>query len=110
MWSRKGNLLRRKILLGPLAAGALFAGTAGAALAAPPETTDTAFVCPVLGGQAGLNGEANGISALPTGAYTVGGPNVVVPLHATNDEGAGSPAGPQAAPGDVGYTAIWSGQ
>jgi hypothetical protein len=96
--------LGSKVLLAPLAAGMLFVATAGAALAAPPETTDTAFVCPVLGGQAGLNGEAKGISPLPTGAYTVGGPDVVVPLHATNNEGAGSPAGPQAAPGDAGYT------
>lgn len=100
---------KRTFVLAPIAAALVFAATAGATFAAPPEMTDTAFVCPVLGGQAGVNGEANGISPLPTGAYTVGGPDVTVPVLATNDEGAGSPAGPQAAPGDVGYTAIWSG-
>lgn len=103
--TRKWNLL-----LGPAAAGLVFVASTAGAAAAPPERAESAFVCPVLGGQAGLNGEARGISPLPTGAYTVGGPSVVVPLHATNDEGAGSPAGPQAAPGDVGYTAIWSGE
>ena len=102
--------MRRRLSLAPVAAALVFLATAGAAAAAPPDPAENAFVCPVLGGQAGQHGEANGISPLPTGAYTVGGPDVVVPLHATNDEGAGSPAGPQAAPGDVGYTAIWSGE
>jgi len=100
--------MKRQLLFASTACLVLLGASASAALAAPPDLTDTAFVCPVLGGQAGTHGEANGISPLPTGAYTVGGPEVTVPVLATNDEGAGSPAGPQAAPGDVGYTAIWS--
>ena len=102
--------MRRRFLLAPVMTALLLGATAGTAIAAPPDIADGAFVCPVLGGNAGVNGQANGIGQLPTGAYTVGGPDVMVPIHATNDEGAGSPAGPQAAPGDVGYTAIWSGE
>jgi hypothetical protein len=33
---------------------------------------------------------------------------VDVPDHATNAEGAGSPGGAHATPGDRGYTAIWN--
>lgn len=32
-----------------------------------------------------------------------------VPNLATNDDGAGSPGGSHASPGDTSYTAIWSG-
>ena len=82
-----------------------------AAFAAPPETTD-GFVCPVLGGQAG---EAHGASSPdpivtpPGGFNSVIGPDITVPIHATNDDGAGSAAGPFVSPGDDGYTAIWAG-
>jgi hypothetical protein len=75
------------------------------------------FVCPVLGGKAGENGKAlyskddnpNGpIRPIADGDYTVAGPNVNVPVHATNDNGAGSPGGEHASPGDPDYTAIWN--
>jgi len=79
------------------------------ALAGGPEKTD-GFVCPVLGGQAG---EAHGKSApqkfvtIFGGDTTVIGPDVSVPVHATNNNGAGKPDGPHASPGDANYTAIW---
>ena len=69
------------------------------------------FVCPVLGGKAGENGNSSGadgpIVQLPGGDYTVVGPEVNVPVHATNDDGEGSPGGDHASPGDPEYTAIW---
>lgn len=103
-----------KLIRVALVLTALSALTATTAFAAGPvEKSDTAFVCPVLGGQAGMDhGQSSGgpITELPTGNYTVGGPDVSVPLHATNGDGAGSPAGPQSSPGDTDYTAIWSGQ
>lgn len=75
-----------------------------------PEKTD-GFVCPVLGGQAGDdhgNSSPSRIVAIAGGDYTVGGPDVSVPVHATNDNGAGSPGGDHTSPGDAGYTAIWA--
>ena len=80
------------------------------ALAGGPDKTD-GFVCPVLGGKAG---EAHGNSA-PTkivgpigeGDYTIIGPDVSVPIHATNADGNGIPNGSHANPGDTDYTAIW---
>jgi hypothetical protein len=80
-----------------------------------PEKTD-GFVCPVLGGKAGENGKASEphgnspggpIVEIGGGDYTVAGPDVEVPVHATNDEGAGTPGGDHASPGDPDYTAIW---
>ena len=69
------------------------------------------FVCPVLGGKAGEKGKASGeegpLVQLPGGDYTVIGPNVNVPVHATNDNGQGTPGGEHASPGDPEYTAIW---
>lgn len=63
-----------------------------------------AFVCPVLGGQAGEQGHE--FVAIGEGDYTVLGPNVKVPDHATNDDGSGSP-GDHLSPGEVGYSPIW---
>ena len=84
--------------------------TTGAALAAPPEKTD-GFICPVLGGKAGENGMANGITKPADSGFdfaTVVGPNVSVPIHATNGgNGTNNPGGPYASPGDPDYTAIW---
>jgi len=80
-----------------------------AAFAGGPDKTD-GFVCPVLGGKAG---EAHGksdpgkIIQIGGGDFSVVGPDVRVPVHATNDNGAGSPGGPHASPGDTDYTAIW---
>ena len=100
------KLLTRSMLL----AGLLAALTATAAFAAEPEPTD-GFVCPVLGGQAGEahgNSSPDPIVTIPSGAASVIGPDVNVPVHATNSNGAGSPAGPHASPGDANYTAIWA--
>ncbi len=99
------KLLTRSMLL----AGLLAALTATAAFAAEPEPTD-GFVCPVLGGQAGGNqGKSNPdpIVGIGGGDASVIGPEVTVPLHATNDNGAGLPGGDHASPGDADYTAIW---
>jgi len=41
------------------------------------------------------------------GDYTVAGPDVSVPSHATNQDGEGTPGGEHASPGDTDYTAIW---
>lgn len=65
----------------------------------------TGFVCPVIKTDAVLNSPNSG--ALPSGEYTIGGPVVRIPMHATNDNGAGSPGGAHASPGDSTYTAIW---
>jgi len=65
------------------------------------------FVCPVIKTAAVLN-SAKGID-IGDGQYSIAGPNVSVPVHATNRNGAGRP-GPgndRAAPGDTDYTAIW---
>lgn len=64
------------------------------------------FVCPVIKTDGVLNSPKG--AALPTGYYTIGAHAVSVPVTATNDDGAGSPAGPQAMPGDTTYTAIWN--
>lgn len=63
------------------------------------------FVCPVISTDAVLN-SAKGI--VINGAYSVLGPDVSVPVHATNGDGAGSPGGPFSRPGDTDYTAIWA--
>ncbi len=73
--------------------------------AAGVETVD-GFVCPVIKTENVLHSPRAGALGVE-GYYTVGGPNVSVPMHATNDNGAGRPGGPFAAPGNVGYTAIW---
>ena len=65
------------------------------------------FVCPVLTAEA--VGQHNP-QATPIGGgdYTVGTVAVAVPITATNDDGAGTPAGDHARPGDSTYTAIWN--
>ncbi|MBT3334554.1 MAG: hypothetical protein HOK21_16025 [Rhodospirillaceae bacterium] len=75
------------------------------AVAAGGAPSPTGFVCPVISTDAVLNAK-NGIEI--NGAYSILGPVVRVPVGATNDEGAGSPGGTFASPGDAGYTAIWN--
>ncbi|MFH1256631.1 MAG: hypothetical protein V1494_05050 [Candidatus Diapherotrites archaeon] len=65
------------------------------------------FVCPVISTSAVLN-SPKGAALGDTGDYTIGGPNVMVPVHATNGDGTGVPAGPHSGPGDTDYTAIWA--
>lgn len=76
------------------------------AVAAGGAPSPTGFVCPVISTDAVLNAK-NG-TAIGDGAYSIIGPAVAVPIGATNGDGAGTPGGPFASPGDDGYTAIWS--
>lgn len=64
------------------------------------------FVCPVIKTENVLHSPKGGALG-DTGDYTIGGPDVSVPVHATNQDGAGLPAGPHASPGDPNYSAIW---
>jgi hypothetical protein len=64
------------------------------------------FVCPVISTENVLNSPKAG--AIGQGDYTIGGPDVSIPIHATNGDGAGTPPGPHSAPGDTDYTAIWA--
>ncbi|MHC4093601.1 MAG: hypothetical protein ACYSVY_25575 [Planctomycetota bacterium] len=73
--------------------------------AAGVETVD-GFVCPVITTDAVLNSPNGG--AIYGGDYTIIGPDVAVPVFATNDNGAGAPTGAHAQPGDTSYTAIWA--
>ena len=72
-----------------------------------------AFVCPVLGGEAGGshgNSAPAPIVGIGQGDSSVIGPDVRVPIHATNQDGDGEP-GPLPAtlarPGDADYSPIW---
>ena len=101
----------RKVSKGILILIVFFTLSSVAAVAGQPQKTD-GFVCPVLGGQAGElhgNSSPNRIIQIGGADFSVVGPNVSVPIHATNDNGAGSPGGPHASPGDSTYTAIWAG-
>lgn len=69
------------------------------------------FVCPVILTPNVLN-SPKGITIADgpdgTNHYSIAGPHPgSVPVHATNQDGAGDPTGVHAAPGDEGYTAIW---
>jgi hypothetical protein len=68
------------------------------------------FVCPVLTTDAVFrDGEGPGGPLGIEGYYTIPGPDVMVPVHATNGSGDGSnPGGPFNTPGDLSYTAIWA--
>lgn len=73
------------------------------------------FVCPVLPvsdhakdhSNAGFITIADGDTSILPGAAGVSGA-IDVPAHATNSDGAGSPGGAHASPGESGYTAIWN--
>jgi len=64
------------------------------------------FVCPVITTENVLHSPKAG--AIGEGHYTIGGPDVSIPLHATNGDGSGSPQGPHSEPGNTDYTAIWA--
>src|SRR3989344_8017018 len=89
-----------------LAVSAIFLAAASGARAVPQ--TVSGFICPVFNdnSQAGTSNP----NAVPIGGgdYTILGPNVSVPIHATNQNGAGSPGGTHASPGEAGYTPIWN--
>lgn len=71
------------------------------------ERTD-GFVCPVIKTDSVLNSPKG--KAIGEGHYTIIGPDVMVPEHATNMDGEGTPPGPHSMPGDTDYTAIWAVQ
>jgi len=105
---------------------AVFTGCllASGAFAAPVSLTDAqmdavaaggvdkvdGFVCPVIPTDAVFkDGAGPGAELGIDGYYTIAGPDVSVPLHATNGNGDGSnPGGPFNTPGDENYTAIWA--
>lgn len=80
----------------------------GSALASVDKTDG--FVCPVLNETVGTH-NPNAI-AIGGGDYSLipsGTPHIIsIPIHATNSDGAGSPPGAHASPGDTDYTAIWA--
>ena len=95
--------MRRKLLLG-LGLAAL-AGGPGAAVA------HADFVCPVLGisEQGAAHNNAPAFQQIGGGDYSIIGPDVTVPVNATNLDGSGDPnSAAHAGPGDAGYTPIWS--
>ncbi|MEJ2440521.1 MAG: hypothetical protein P8047_04150 [Gammaproteobacteria bacterium] len=75
-------------------------------IAAGGVETVSGFVCPVISTDAVLNSPKG--AAIAGGDYTIAGPDVSVPLHATNGDGTGSPSGAHTSPGDTTYTAIWA--
>ncbi|MDP3741577.1 MAG: hypothetical protein Q8R08_04635 [bacterium] len=96
----------KKIMV--LSAAFAFLFAANSALADPVEKTD-GFVCPVFNSNSAV-GESNPNAVqIGDGDYSIIGPNVSVPLHATNGDGAGSPGGSHSVPGDTDYSAIWAG-
>jgi hypothetical protein len=100
--------MKKRLMAGFGAAALLVAATTGVASAAPPETTD-GFVCPVLNSQVGENENGNTpFFEIADGSYSLLGPEVTVPVTATNADGSGAPSGPYASPGDTDYTAIWA--
>lgn len=102
---------KAKLTLSALATLLISTGANAAPLSLSTAQMDTvaggAFVCPVIKTDAVLNSK-HGI--MINGAYSVlgQGGDISVPMHATNDNGAGSPGGTFASPGDTSYTAIWN--
>lgn len=68
------------------------------------------FVCPVFKSASVGQHNPNAV-AIGGGDYTIipgKADHLNVPDHATNMDGAGSPPGPHARPGDRNYSAIWN--
>jgi hypothetical protein len=97
----------KSITLFAIFVAALIVGS-GSALAAPVEKTD-GFVCPVFNENSAAGMKNPNAVPIGEGHYTIIGPDVSVPLHATNGDGAGTPPGPHSEPGDTDYTAVWAG-
>jgi hypothetical protein len=106
----------KRMLVVPVTSAALM-WVPGAAMAAPPDRAENPFVCPVLSVPAQAVDNSGRFTSIGNGEYTFAPGaagsadtfNGNVPDHATNADGAGSPAGAHASPGDTNYTAIWSG-
>ena len=80
----------------------------GLGAAAPGGKTD-GFGCPVFNPNAQAGVKNPNAVLIGGGDYTIIGPDVSVPLNATNGDGAGTPGGAHSSPGDTDYTALWSG-
>lgn len=65
------------------------------------------FVCPVFNQNSAVGAHNPNAVQIGGGDYTIIGPDVSVPAHATNQDGAGTPPGAHASPGDAGYSALW---
>ena len=79
------------------------------ATAGPPEKVE-AFVCPVFNNTAVIDHNPN-VQPIFGGDYTIlpgKAVGLMVPVHATNDNGAGRPDGPHLKPGSPGYSPIWN--
>jgi hypothetical protein len=108
--------MRKRVLIATGAAGVMGL-SASSAMASPPDRASDPFVCPVLkiSDQAAAHSDqfitigGSDYSILPGKAGSQVAFNGNVPTHATNADGAGSPEGAHASPGDEGYSAIWSG-
>lgn len=106
----------KRMLVVPVTSAALM-WVPGAAMAAAPDRAENPFVCPVLSVPAQAVDNSGRFNSIGNGQYTFAPGaagsadtfNGNVPDHATNADGAGSPAGAHASPGDTDYTAIWSG-
>ena len=95
----------KKLATSVAASSAFFVALATPTFAAPAERVD-GFVCPVITTDAVMHSPNGG--EIFDGDYTILGPDVSVPVHATNGDGTDTPDGPHSASGDTDYTAIWS--
>jgi hypothetical protein len=108
--------MRKRMIIATGAVAGVMGLSASSAMAAPPERAPDPFLCPVLkiSEQAFEN---SGQFAELGDDYTIVPPNAGspdtfngnVPLHATNGDGTGTPGVDHTAPGDEGYSAVWSG-
>jgi hypothetical protein len=106
----------KRMLVVPVASAALMS-VPGAAMAASPDRAENPFVCPVLSVSTQAVDNSGRFDSIGNGQYTFAPGaagsadtfNGNVPDLATNADGAGSPSGAHASPGDTTYTAIWSG-
>ncbi len=101
-----------RISLFAMCAAAFLASGAAAApielnAAQMDQITAAGFVCPVFNADAVGAHNPNAVQ-IGGGDYSIIGPDVTVPVHATNGNGAGSPGGAHSQPGDSDYTAIWN--
>ncbi len=78
-------------------------------VAAEPVEKTEGFVCPVFNSNSAVGAHNPNAVEIGEGDYSVIGPDVSVPLHATNGDGDGTPPGEHSAPGDNDYTAVWAG-
>lgn len=65
------------------------------------------FVCPAIPGQGLAKTGNDRFFPIGEGYYSFHGPDVSVPVHATNADGAGRPGADFAVPGDTNYSAVW---